>query len=401
MKTVKIILMASMLVFLPVAIFCQHQTKLISFDFFGDSITLTAPLPANTSSKPPFSEEQVNNYFADILTADYQPLVDALLQYRKQYKLDDWLYYQLIRRTVQQVSPKQENYERYTVYKWFLLVKSGYGATLKISRTKLLFYVQTDEQIFELPYYEKNGQQYVCLNYHDYKPIDFITERFKELSMLQEEVKKSFTYKVQQLPHFNSADYIEKDIQFNYYNQEYHFKVKLNPQIKTIFANYPVVDYASYFNIPVSNETYQSLIPLIKDNIRGMKVKAGVDFLMRFTRYAFLFEPDSKVFGQERRLTPEQTLLYDQSDCEDRSALFFFLVKEIYNLPMIVLSFPKHITVAVKFDKAVGKSIRYNNANYTVCEPTPQGLLDLPIGQLPPAVQNERYEVVYSYNPKK
>ncbi|MEI9809950.1 MAG: hypothetical protein WDO16_19945 [Bacteroidota bacterium] len=45
--------------------------------------------------------------------------------------------------------------------------------------------------------------------------------------------------------------------------------------------------------------------------MKGLSEKNGVDYLMRFTRYAFLFETDSAVFGGEKRLTPEHTLLYE------------------------------------------------------------------------------------------
>ena len=188
------------------------------------------------------------------------------------------------------------------------------------------------------------------------------------------DTQKGFSYKITRLPVFNPGDYQEKDLQFNYNENDYHFKVRLNPQIKTIFANYPVVDYESYFNIPLSKETYSSLIPLLKKNVKRMSTKNGVDYLMKFTRYAFLFKPDSEVFGSEKRLSPEQTLLNEQSDCEDRAALFFFLVKEIYNLPMIVLAYPEHVTIAVKFDKPVGTPIIYN-------------------------LFKETYEVVYAYTP--
>ena len=129
-----------------------------------------------------------------------------------------------------------------------------------------------------------------------------------------------------------------------------------------------------------------------------MSVKNGVDYLMRFTRYAFLFETDTKQFGQEKRLSPEQTLLYDKSDCEDRASLFFYLVKEIYNLPMIVMAFPNHVTVAVAFDKPVGAPIMYNGNRYAVCEATPQKI-DLKIGKLIPALKHVEYEVVYAYQP--
>jgi hypothetical protein len=209
---------------------------------------------------------------------------------------------------------------------------------------------------------------------------------------------KGFSYKVTHLPHFRPGDYMEKDLRFNYNESDYYFKVKLNPEIKTIFANYPVVDYASYFNIPLSTETYKSLIPALKKTIKGLSAKNGVDYLMRFTRYAFLFEADSTVFGKEKRLSAEQTLLFDKSDCEDRAALFFYLVKEIYNLPMIILSFPAHVTIAVKFDKPVGKTVLYNGERYTVCEPTPQRI-DLNIGELMPNLAKTSFEIAYSYHP--
>ena len=165
-----------------------------------------------------------------------------------------------------------------------------------------------------------------------------------------------------------------------------------------MFVNYPVMDYNFCFNIPMSRETYASIIPILRQELKDKPAKKGVDFLMRFTRDAFVFEKDSLIFGKEKRFSPEQTLLYDQSDCEDRSALFFYLVKEIYNLPMIVLSYEDHITVAVHFSKAAGKPVLYNGKNYYVCEPTPQKL-DLKIGQIMPALRKSKYEVVYEYLP--
>ncbi len=387
--------------FLPQNISGQGISKAISFDFFGDPIELRLDNSCIISYGSPLDEHSIGSFQAAINSANSASMVSSLLVYKKLYQLDDWLYYQLIRKTAQQISPKAENYYRYTLYKWFLLTRSGYNATLKISAEKLLFYVQTDENIYNIPFYTKDGKQYVCLNYHDYgADIDFEKEKFKEVSYAVPAAENTFSYKITRMPGFKPGDYEEKDLRFNYNENEYHFKVKLNSQVKTIFANYPVVDYESYFNIPLSKETYRSLIPLLKKNIKGMNTKNGVDYLMRFTRYAFLYEKDSEVFGKEKRLSPEQTLLYEQSDCEDRAALFFFLVKEIYNLPVIVLSYPEHVTIAVKFDKPVGTPIIYKGVRYSVCEPTPQKQ-DLKIGQLLPGLTKTPYEIVYAYTPVK
>ena len=387
--------------FLPKNSIGQASYIAISFDFYGDPIELKIDKSLLINYKEPLNEQSLQAFQSDIAEASSGILLHALLDYKKQYGLDDWLYYQLIRKTVQQISPKADNYYRYTLYKWFLLTQSGYDATLKTNGEKLLFYVQSDENIYNIPSYIKNGKQYVCLNYHDYGfSIDFEKEKFTEVAVGGTDKQKGFSYKITRLPDFKPGDYQEKDLQFSYNENDYHFKVKLNPQIKTIFANYPVVDYESYFNIPLSKETYSSLIPLLKKNVKGMNTKNGVDYLMRFTRYAFLFETDAAVFGKEKRFSPEQTLLYEQSDCEDRAALFFYLVKEIYNLPIIVMAYPEHVTIAVKFAKPVGTPIIYNGMKYSVCEPTPQKQ-DLAVGQLLPKLKKEYYEVVYAYTPRK
>jgi hypothetical protein len=384
----------------PLVSLPQSNAPNVRFDFYGNTIELRLDSSSFTDFKGPLSAQSIQSFYEKISSTDYEPIIKTLISYKEQHQLDDWLFYQLIRKTAQNISPKAENYQRYTLYKWFLLTKSGYDATLSIAGDQLLFYVHSDENIYNIPYRIRDGKQYVCLNYHDYGGnIDFEKNKFSEVVIHVPEAMNAFSYKVTQLPNFRPGDYLEKDIRFNYNQNDYQFKVKLNPQIQTIFANYPVVDYESYFNIPLSNETYGSLIPLLKKNIKRMNTKNGIDYLMRFTRYAFLFEPDSENFGNEKRLSPEQTLLYEHSDCEDRAALFFYLVREIYNLPMIVLVFPKHVTIAVKFDKPVGKPIMYNGDQYSVCEPTPQKQ-DLQVGQLAPELRKASYEVAYVYTPQ-
>lgn len=385
---------------IPVASVAQNNSSRIVFDFYGDSIDLPYDPASFVDYNTPLSEQSLQLFYQKISTGNFNGLVKKLQAYKEQYKLDDWLFYQLIRKTAQQISPKADNYYRYTLYKWFFLTGSGYDATLSIAADTILFYVKSEENIYNIPSRINKGKQYVCLNYHDYgSNIDFEKTRFREVPLPVAGNTKAFSYKLTSLPNFRPGDYLEKDIRFNYRQHDDYFKVKLNPEIKMLFANYPTVDYSSYFNIPLSQETYRSLIPVLKKNVKRMSTKKGVDYLMRFTRYAFLFETDTKVFGNEKRLTPEQTLLYEQSDCEDRSALFFYLVKEIYNLPMIVLVFPEHVTVAVKFDKPIGKPIIYSGDKYSVCEPTPQKK-DLKMGQLIPGLENKSYEVAYLYDPQ-
>ncbi len=379
---------------------CQAQAgDHMTVDFLGEQFTVPAGPSLWVHFSGPLSELNVEKFTEALSRSNYQPLVQELLKEKKNRNLNDWIFYQLIRKAAARFCPKQENYFGYTLYKWFLLTRCGYDASIRISKEKMLFFVKTEEDIYNIPCYQKNNLQFVCLNYHDYGSyIDFSSELFIEIPLPKNPEGNAFSYKITSMPEFKAADYQEKKIDFSFYRQHYQLNIKLNPQVKTLFLNYPAVDFASSFNIPLSRETYLSLIPALLSHIKGMTVKTGVNYLMHFTRYAFLFKKDTEIFGAEKRLTPEQTLLYDESDCEDRAALFFYLVKEIYNLPMIVLSYPEHITVAVKFDKPVGHPIVFNGEKYSICEPTPQEE-DLGLGEISPALAKTRYEIVYAYQP--
>jgi len=382
----------------PCSCFGQSKEDKLVIDFYGDSIPLKIYLPVIGPAITSLSDSAIQSFYNRIENDTEQTVVKHLLDYKEKHQLDDWLYYQLIRATAERITPKAANYQRYTLYKWYLLVKSGYATTISIRNDRLLLYIQSNDEVFNIPFRMQDGKQYICLNYHDYRVINFEKEPFTSLNISIPGAKRAFSYRVSRLPDFKSKDYAVKELQFEYYQTAYHFKVMLNNQIKKVFKNYPVVDYQTFFNIPLSQITYRSLIPLLRENTSKMSKKDGIDYLMRFTRYAFAYQTDTKVYGEEKRLSPEQTLLSDNSDCEDRAALFFYLVKEIYDLPMIVLSYPEHITIAVEFDQPGRDPIKYNGKNYWICEPTPQGK-DLPIGQSLPSLRKVSYDVVYAYNP--
>ncbi len=382
--------------------FCCFFYEAKSQNYAVDFYEGTFNFEVNPSLKVTFNEEltqkNVATFYRNLNAGNYQGLIQSLLNYKEKHALNDWLYYQLIRKTAEQISPKAENYHRYTLYKWFLLAKSGYNTKIAIGNNQIIFYVNNEEDIADIPFFIVDEKKYMCLNYHDYGKLFQKENTYIPVNIIIPEAKHAFSYKVTKMPDFKPQDYVEKAIEFNYKHKPYHFKIKLNTEIATIFANYPGVDFETYFNIPMSEATYQSLIPLLKENIKNMTKKNGVDYLMRFTRYAFLYENDEENFGKEKRLSPEQTLLTKYSDCDDRAALFFYLVKEIYNLPMIALLYPTHITMAVLFDKPIGNPIVYNGKSYTVCEPTPQKE-SLKIGELSAKLKSQKYEVVYAYTP--
>ncbi len=372
----------------------------LSIHFYGDTILL----PYSGCQKIDFTDPSIikapQRVYDLISTSSVDLFIQKLLDYKKENNLDDWLYYQLIRVVAEEIFPKKSNYQLYTLYKCFLLNKSGYNSITRIRKDTMLMYVQSNELVYDIPFINVNGKQYNCLNYHDYGLIDFTRGEFKVATYTSYENNFPFSYKINSLPNFNPADYTLKKLSFEYHQKEYEFKIMVNQSVKKIFTNYPTVEYTMQFSVPLSNYTYQSLIPVLRNTVARMSQQKGIDYLMHLTRSAFAFEKDAALYGKEKRLSPEQTLLFDYSDCEDRAAFFFYLVKEIYNLPMIVLSYPEHISVAIQFNQPLANPLHYNGNDYWVCEPSPQ-YKDLKIGHGLPSLKKQAYEVVVEYNPLK
>lgn len=387
-----------LLISISLGTYSQDKSYNTGFEFYNDTFNFQVDSSILIHRPSVISSAYIQSCYEKVNSGKYNNIVDSLLSYKKRHQLNDWLYYQLIRKTVQAISPKQENYERYTFYKWFFMGKTGYDVRLTLADNRIIFYVYNDEDISDIPFILFKNKKYMCLNYHDYAHADL--NKVPAYDMIGVPgAETAFSYKITRMPEFKPENYTERKLEFNYKHKAYHFNIKLNPDVAAIFTNYPVVDFADYFNIPLSKETYGSLIPLLKKNLSKMNQKKGIDYLMRFTRYAFLYENDEENFGKEKRLSPEETLFATHSDCDDRAALFFYLVKEIYNLPMIALLYPTHITMAVQFEKPIGEPIVYKGKTYSVCEPTPQQQ-DLGIGQISEKLKNIAYQVVYQYDPQ-
>ncbi len=380
----------------------QHKlnARPVDIDFYGEILIIEVDSSIKISFNDQLSVQSVKEFHQKLLTTKYTQTIQDLLEVQREKGLNDWIFYQLIRKTAESICPKASNYNLYTLYKWFLLTGCGYDATLSVSDKHILFYVKSDDNIYGIPFYLKNDKQYVCLNVHDYSKINFDDEILEEVVIELPVSTKTFSYKIDQLPDLKKDDYQDRKLSFTYKNKKQDFNIKLNPLIQQIFKNYPVVDFETYFNIPISKETYSSLIPELKKNVNLLSQEQGVAYIMNFTRHAFLFETDQINFGQEKRMSAEQTLLYKYSDCDDRASLFFYLVKEIYNLPMIAVLYPTHISMAVKLDKPIGSTIEHLGEKYSFCDPTPQEE-EAGLGEVGSKYKDLKYEIVYSYHPTK
>jgi hypothetical protein len=373
----------------------HEENERITIDFFGKIYKLDI-------KKDPINlilQDLQNNKTKDFnhILLELKPTSLIIQALQKELQLPDWLSYQLIRRIAEQINSKYEDYTQYTLTKYLLLTAVGFEPIVFSSNEKILLYVKSSDTIFNLPYKMMSGAQYVCLNYHDYDfKINFDIERFYKRFEWLDHQGKDFHYTIQYLPSFQKDSYKEKNINFTYKHRTENYTALINTEMQDYFTNYPVTEYRYQFTIPFSEISYNALVPKLKSRVKEMPIEDGVEYLMIFVRDGFEFETDTKLFGREKRLSAEETLAYNSSDCEDRSALFFLLVKEIYNLPMAIIAYPEHVNVGVQLPKKKGISITIDNQMFTICEPTPQKK-KRGIGWMPKEIRRQPFEIAYTY----
>jgi len=367
----------------------------LSIEYLGESIVLLNSIEQPHPSSELKTKPDIEAYIQQ-MQPSIRSIIPRVLEVKKEKELSDWHYYQLLRRVAQQLAPKENNYFRYTVSKYLLLGASGYSPLLALGENKLLLYIQSNDILYNLPIKKAGNRQFVCMNYHDYAySIDFQGAAFEIIGPPSMSTSLPFNYSIHQVPDFSRKSIQSKTITFRHKGKNENITLAISPESMDYFRNYPVIDYRFQFNIPLSKTTYNSLIPELKERTNKFNTQEGLDYLLAFVRDGFEFGTDTEFFGREKRLSPEETLLSEKSDCEDRSALFFILVKEIYDLPMIVLSYPNHVNIGVQIDHKKAKQYFYQNQRYSIYEPTPQTKKTVK------AINRSAAEVVYEYTPKK
>jgi hypothetical protein len=370
----------------------------LSVDFLGYQVSVH-PFSSTYPSKEGKNVHQLSLEYERWIQSNLpSSLTEQLRDIRKSTQLSDWFYYQLIRKIANTVLPKQHDYVGYTICKWFLLNETGYDAAILTSSERIMLYIRSSDMVYNQPVREINGYQYTSLNFHDYGYTSEDGVAYTAILYSNHSNRNDFSFKIDQLPQLPESAYETKDLSFTYGGETQHLALKVSSVLKGIYTNYPVTEYANQFNIPINKETESSLINALVPKITKLNQKQGLEYLLNFTRYSFDFDRDANFFGREKRLSPEETILYEKSDCEDRAALFFYLVKKIYNLPMIVLSYPSHINIGIAMEKPVGKGIAYNGKLYSICEPTPQRK-EYGLGQMDKTILKEGFEIVHEYLP--
>ncbi len=319
-------------------------------------------------------------------------LLNSLLEAKQRYELNDFLFYRLARTSVQVVyGDTDRNAREITLFG--LLVDAGFDVRLTYRGNRVFVNVYTTEDLFEVPIIDTGGRPYANLSC-----LDGACRGRQRLFILDEQPNprgRSFGFQLRSWPALG-VQATEKEMSFNYHGIPQSLKVTFDRTVVEIMKDYPFIHEYAYLESPLSPTLRKSLLPQLRRYLEPLDERQRIELLVSFTRSAFDYKEDNEYFGHSKPMVPEELFGYSFSDCEDRSALFFALARDLLNIPMAVVAYSDHLTIAVGADNIAGDSFTYEGQRYVFCDPT--GPKDSSrIGEIPPGYENKNFQIIGTY----
>ena len=347
---------------------------------------------------------KANNYslnqFYDLYKEEkYSILLKSFQRQKDVLNLNDWMYYKLIVKTVNELYPKSKQLYKEVVV-WFFLFESGYDIKTLFDKNNVYLYApinsffENDEESVCADVLIKGTKKFTILNILK-KPSELLYFGTKE-----NKEGKLFLIEAKSLPNL-TPQVIKKKEKFYSGEEKYEIEYEIDTTLISIYRDAPSGCLGESFEVPLSKVTYNSLIPQLKELIKDKNnVEAG-RIILSFVRETFKHKDDKIIYGREKFMTPEEALYYEYSDCEDRSALFYYLIKELLNIPIVLLDYSSHCSIATSFDSLeikTKKSFDYNGKSYWFTEPT-DFYNTIEIGSTYDYMKDDEFKIIKEYKP--
>ncbi len=165
----------------------------------------------------------------------------------------------------------------------------------------------------------------------------------------------------------------------------------VNQSIMAFYSNYPQMDVTEYVPAHLEPRFEEALTRYISPLVEGKSILESVNLLFLFVQKDFEYKVDLEQFGYEKPYFPEENFVYAYNDCEDRSILFSFLVRNMLHEKVVLLDYNDHLAAAVRLPGAIrGDYLKIQNEKYYVCDPS---FMNAAIGVSMPEYRNRPAKV--------
>ncbi|MEA1986935.1 MAG: hypothetical protein U9N76_05555 [Candidatus Marinimicrobia bacterium] len=339
--------------------------KNYKFQLYGINLDIPVDKKINLSTNGKLDNKQISKIWEKIATTKYKKTLEYLEDNKKNLLLNDWGYVMMTYNLSKSIFVNQVNKQK--IFVWFYLVKSGYDVKIGYIDNQIVLLMPSKTTIYSTSYTKLNEQRYYVINLEkDAKKV----KSFYTYSDSHSASKNIIDLKLLTIPNFTDKN-IEKILRFTHKGKKHNLKIAFDMDAINLMESYPQTEISIYFNIPLAQDTKNSIVDTFEPYLSGKTELEAVNFLLKLVQTSFQYKTDDDQFGREKYFAPEETFFYPYSDCEDRSILFSYLISNLTNLTVVGLDYPGHISTAVQFNKNVdGDKIKYKDATYLICDPT-------------------------------
>ena len=383
----------------PAICFAKKTKGIVSFRYFGsqwsvrvsDQLRFTVPDALTTDV---FDTAYIEKYIKDTY--------DDCINLKSKKQLNDWAYMKML----DSLSVKCfSNVNEAVLLKSYLMSKSGYDIILLKEKNHLFMGYYTKSTIYERTSFALGDKiYYVDENMSSAKlspfrckgkPVSFDmrVQPLLDYAKTKPRLLESGKGKVMREPLSMSSPY------------QLSVEVSVNQNLLDFYAQYPstmknydfTTRWAIMANVPMDADVQKQIYPYFKEQLQGLSQCEAVERLLNFVQTSLNYEYDEDVWGKDRVFFAEETLFYPYADSEDRVILLSRLIRDIVGLEVVILYFPGHLSLAVRFDDEVeGASVIYNGDRFVICDPT---YIGAGIGEAMPGFVDEDPErIILLYN---
>lgn len=337
----------------------------------------------------PVNKKVISDFWKHLSTKDYPSFLDQIKQVQNRLSLNDFGYAQLLENIGEQIYG-QDTPES-TLFAWFILTQSGFNTRIGYNRQNVYLLIQTTPRLFNTTYFTLKDTKYYAISFNE-ASNEAPSKLYTYKGDYPKSDMKALNLSATDFPAFPKKP-MNKTMSFSYEDTSYTFEVPINQQVVDYYKNYPNAYLGLYFNSSMDTTTYNELAGSLQPLLKGKDDLEKVNILLRFVQTSLTYQTDQQQFNREKYMFPEEALYYPAADCEDRSALFAYLVEHLVGLDYISLRYPSHLTVAVHFpdNPPQGTYFDYRGKSYYMADPT---YINADIGMVMPSIKNQSPEIV-------
>ncbi len=368
----------------------------VSINFYGKKLDFNVNEKLRLKNKGT-KESDVADYFKEMskLTNETADLWKQIDDYIKIMGLNDWGYFCILRSLSENMFADIDNSVLFTFYmlrnEGEFKVKTARGKDT--NRLTLLAAIDNNKDVYSYTFFRfADGDSGNKLKYYSiYGGGNAKESIYTYDNNEQDKVLKQIGLDFYNTLNMGQCD-VKRELSFEKINEK--IELPYNSAHIAYLNDVPMTVFPIYFASPISIEAqkvFNTKLNEIKQNYTSVQF---IDIILNFVQTAFDYKTDDQQFGYEKYFYPEEVIAYPYSDCEDRSALFAWLVTTYTDAKVIGLQYEGHLATAVCFGENVdinGDAFSYAGKKYYVCDPT---YINASIGMTMPQFKDKMPKIV-------